>query len=88
MTPVRATRVRAQVCPEAITGVKVFSATMQAVREGLGEQATRWLAEHPECTVVDFVVVQSSDARFHCLTICIFYHAPSQRDERRSGPSH
>jgi len=54
-------------------GVKVFSATMFAARERLGETVTQWLAEHPDLDVVDLVVTQSSDAAFHCVAISVFY---------------
>ena len=53
--------------------VKVFSATRAAEREGLGERVTTWLGEHPEVTVVDTQVRQSSDQQFHCLSIVVFY---------------
>jgi hypothetical protein len=39
----------------------------------MGEQVTRWLAEHPGLEVVDRHVAQSSDKEFHCLTILLFY---------------
>lgn len=54
-------------------GMKVFSATMVADREQLGEKVTRWMAEHPSCKPVEFVVTQSSDEAFHCLAITLFY---------------
>ncbi len=54
-------------------GVKVFSATKFAERDRLGEVITRWLAEHPDLEIVDRTVTQSSDAEFHCITICLFY---------------
>ena len=54
-------------------GVKVFSATMATDREGLGEKITAWLKAHPQATVVDTIVTQSSDEAFHCLAITIFY---------------
>jgi hypothetical protein len=44
----------------AFNGGKVFSATMFAVRERLGETVTQWLADHPDLRVVDLVVTQSS----------------------------
>ncbi len=53
--------------------VKVFSATKAAEREALGDRVTRWLGEHPEVTVVDTLVQQSSDNQFHCLSIIVFY---------------
>lgn len=57
-------------------GVKVFSATKAREREDLGEVITRWLLDHPELTVVDRVVTQSSDNEFHCLTVTIFFKHP------------
>ena len=60
----------------AFNGVKIFSATMYAMREQLGETVTRWLAEHTEFQVVDIVVTQSSDAAFHCIAISVFYFEP------------
>ena len=54
-------------------GVKVFSATKAKERGELGAVATRWIADHPDCTMVDKKVTLTSDAEFHCLTITIFY---------------
>lgn len=54
-------------------GVKVFSATMQRDRDVLGEQVTRWMHDNPRCEVVDTIITQSSDERFHCLSITVFY---------------
>lgn len=54
-------------------GVKVFSATMVAMREQLGETVTAWLTAHPEVKVTEFVVTQSSDQAFHCVAISVFY---------------
>ena len=54
-------------------GVKVFTATTLTHRSVLDERVTQWLAEHRGIEVADIVVVQSSDARFHCLTICVFF---------------
>ena len=54
-------------------GVKVFSATMFAARDQLGETVTAWLAAHPQLIVTDFVVTQSSDSQFHCIAITVFY---------------
>lgn len=59
-----------------INGCKVFSATMFAQRQMLGETVTRWLEEareRPGFEVVDIVVRQSSDNAFHCITIVIFF---------------
>jgi hypothetical protein len=57
-------------------GVKVFSATMAADRDRLGEKVTDWLKAHPRYRLVDLYVNQSSDASFHCLTITVFYWNP------------
>ena len=54
-------------------GVKVFSATMIAARERLGEDVTAWIASHPEYAINDIKVTQSSDSRFHCVAITVFY---------------
>ncbi len=54
--------------------VKVFSATTGGERERLGERVTAWLRAQPRPIVlVDRAVIQSSDARFHCVTIVLFY---------------
>src|SRR5688572_23806397 len=68
----------------AFNGVKVFSATKFAERDRLGNVVTQWLAEHPGLDVVDIRVTQSSDAEFHCLTICVFYleRPPHKRTDR------
>ena len=54
-------------------GVKIFSATMFAPREQLGETVTTWMTDHPQLTVTEFMVTQSSDTQFHCVTITVFY---------------
>ena len=56
-----------------ITGVKVFSATMLAQRAVLGETVTQWIAARPELEILEALVKQSSDSRFHCLSIILFY---------------
>jgi ABC-type sugar transport system substrate-binding protein len=54
-------------------GVKVFSATMVADREQLGEKVTEWIAKYPGKKVTDMVITQSSDEAFHCIAITVFY---------------
>jgi hypothetical protein len=54
-------------------GVKIFSATMFAQRDRLGETVSDWLAQHPEFEVAEMRVTQSSDASFHCVAITVFY---------------
>jgi hypothetical protein len=60
-------------------GVKVFSATMFADRERLGDAVTAWLAARPHVKVTQMVVTQSSDAAFHCVAITVFYWEPVGR---------
>ena len=55
-------------------GVKVFSATMVAEREQLGERVTAWINEHPQFKLCEIVVTQSSDEAFHCIAITLFYY--------------
>ena len=54
-------------------GVKVFSATMVADREQLGEKVTAWIANNPHKKVTDIVITQSSDEAFHCIAITVFF---------------
>jgi len=60
-------------------GVKVFTVTKAKDREYVGDDIGRWIADHPECKLVDKVVVQSSDREFHCLSIVLFYYYDSRR---------
>jgi hypothetical protein len=60
-------------------GVKVFSATMVADREQLGEKVTAWLQNNPQAKATDMVITQSSDEAFHCIAITVFFW-----DESRS----
>lgn len=63
----------AAVSARRFNGVKVFSSTLFAERQYLGERVTAWLALHTDLIVRDVVTTQSSDSRFHCLTITVFY---------------
>lgn len=54
-------------------GVEVFTATMRERRERLGEDITSWLRGHPDRVPVRTEVRLSSDAKFHCLSIVIFW---------------
>ena len=56
-----------------LSGVKVFSATMQHDRDRLGDTITAWLSEHPAIHIFETRVTQSSDSAFHCLAITFFY---------------
>lgn len=51
----------------------MFSATMFAQREALGDVVTNWISGNPQIDVSDVVVTQSSDASFHCIAITVFY---------------
>ena len=54
-------------------GVKVFSATMVADRDQLGEKVSAWMNNNSQLKVTDIVVTQSSDEAFHCIAITVFY---------------
>jgi len=60
-------------------GVKVFSATMVADREQLGEKVTAWMTNNPSRRVTDIVITQSSDEAFHCIAITVFYNEDVQK---------
>ena len=87
MTSVRVSHARpdAGASPPQFNAVKVFSATMHHPRNALGDAVTEWLEEHPRFRVSDIVVTQSSDAGFHCLSICVFYVDDAQPSNRRRG---
>jgi hypothetical protein len=88
MTLVRVSTVRSQPqasSPQEFNAVKVFSATMHFPRNALGDAVTKWLADHPTFRVSDFVVTQSSDAGFHCLTICVFYRDAGDSSRSEHG---
>jgi hypothetical protein len=54
-------------------GLVVFSATTSSRRDNLGDDITSWLRANPGLVPVDTVVRLSSDARFHCLSILVFW---------------
>ena len=60
-------------------GVKVFSATMVADRDQLGEKVTAWMTNNQQLKVTDVVVTQSSDEAFHCIAITVFYWEDTSR---------
>lgn len=63
----------------AFDGVKVFSSTMFADRETLGEKVTKWIADHKKTIeIVDITVTQSSDEAYHCTAISVFYLSKSK----------
>ncbi|HWU89084.1 MAG TPA: hypothetical protein VN253_17585 [Kofleriaceae bacterium] len=51
----------------------MFSATMVADRDQLGEKVSAWMQNNPHLKVTDIVVTQSSDEAFHCIAITVFY---------------
>ena len=55
-------------------GVKVFSATMVADRDQLGEKVSAWMNNNSHLKVTDMIVTQSSDEAFHCIAITVFYY--------------
>jgi hypothetical protein len=55
-------------------GVKVFSATMVADREQLGEKVTAWMHNNPQAKLTDITITQSSDEAFHCIAITVFFY--------------
>lgn len=59
---------------KAFNGVKIFSATMVAERNVLGEKITQWMADNKHLDVTEIVIKQSSDSRFHCVAFAVFYH--------------
>jgi hypothetical protein len=64
---------------EKFTGCKVFSATKALERQEMGGQIAEWLALHPDIEIVDRVVLQSSDAQFHCLSMVFFYRQKAKK---------
>jgi hypothetical protein len=51
---------------------KVFSVTTSRDREALGERVTNWMSANHAVRVAQAIVAQSSDHRFHCLTLVLF----------------
>ncbi len=51
--------------------VKVFSVTKAREREELGNRVGAWIQANPEVQIVQTVVAQTSDARFHCLSMIL-----------------
>ena len=54
-------------------GVKVFSATMFADRDRLGDRVTDWIAANSHLKITEMIMTQSSDAAFHYVAITVFY---------------
>ena len=66
----------------AFNGVKVFSATMMADRDQLGEKVSAWMSNNSHLKLTDIVVTQSSDEAFHCIAITVFYCEDRREDGR------
>ena len=81
---------RVPMTKSAFNGVQVFSATMVAQRQELGEKVTRWIEEakrmRPGFQIVDIVVSQSSDDEFHCIAINLFFREDVRVTPRRRVP--
>lgn len=60
-------------------GVKVFSATMVADRDQLGEKVTAWMGTNQQYKVTDIVITQSSDEAFHCIAVTVFFWEEPRR---------
>jgi hypothetical protein len=56
---------------EPINLVKVFSTTKAKDRHAIGEQVTDWIKANPTVRIVQTVVAQSSDVKFHCFSIVL-----------------
>jgi hypothetical protein len=67
-------------------GIQIFSATMVAQRQVLGETVTQWLTEarrRPGFEVVDIMIRQSSDSAYHCISILVFFN---ESQKKRAAP--
>lgn len=62
-----------------IAGCKVFSATKHRERNELGERVTEWIRAHPELTITETIVRQSSDSEYHCISIVLFHEQRTRR---------
>ncbi len=49
---------------------------MATPRAQLGEAVSSWIADCHPLVVTEIVVAQSSDSRFHCVTLVVFFHDP------------
>ena len=56
---------------EPINLVKVFSATKAKDRQSIGDHVTDWITANPTVRIVQTVVAQSSDVKFHCFSIVL-----------------
>jgi len=61
-------------------GVKIFSATMVADRDKLGDKVGEWIRNKLRTPGFELTeqptVTQSSDEAFHCIAISVFYYEP------------
>jgi hypothetical protein len=51
--------------------IKVFSVTKARDRDQLGERVTAWIAANPTVEILSTFIAQTSDDRFHCLSMVL-----------------
>ena len=56
---------------QPINLIKVFSVTKAREREELGDRVTAWIKSNPGVQILRTLVTQSSDERFHCLSVVL-----------------
>lgn len=67
------------------SGVKVFSSLIDHV-DSLGDTITDWIRSHPQASLVEIVIAQSSDRESHCVSIAVFFNSPASTDEAVAEP--
>ena len=66
---------------KTINRLKVFSVTRREGRDDVGERIGEWIAANPRTEVLWARILQTSDRKFHCLTIVL-----ACRDEPDPAP--
>jgi hypothetical protein len=56
---------------KTINLVKTFSVTKAREREELGARVTQWIAANPGVQIVRTFIAQTSDDRFHCMSMVL-----------------
>jgi hypothetical protein len=56
---------------QPINLIKVFSVTKARERDELGDRVTAWIKANPGVEILRTLVMQSSDERFHCLSMVL-----------------
>lgn len=54
-------------------GVQMFTASKPRDRDQLGETISAWMSRNRHLEIVDWVITQSSDNAFHCVTMSLFW---------------